>query len=118
VWGSTILACVFVYAWSTAAFGLRFSNLTNRGIITDGPYRWLKHPAYVSKNLSWWLISVPFIAGAGWVTAVVSCLMMGAVNLIYYLRAKTEERHLRADPAYRAYEAYIDRNGLFARLLK
>ncbi len=36
IWGSVILALVFVYAWSTAAFGLRFSNLTNRGIITNG----------------------------------------------------------------------------------
>ncbi|MFO0994160.1 MAG: isoprenylcysteine carboxylmethyltransferase family protein [Hyphomicrobiales bacterium] len=117
IWGSMILGLVFIYAWSTASFGLRFSNLTNRGIITDGPYRWLKHPAYVSKNLSWWMISVPFIAGAGWVTAVVSCIMMAAVNLIYYLRAKTEERHLRADPAYREYEAYIARCGLWALLL-
>jgi protein-S-isoprenylcysteine O-methyltransferase Ste14 len=114
IWGSLILALVFVYAWSTAAFGLRFSNLTNRGIITNGPYRWMKHPAYVCKNLSWWMISVPFIAGAGWVTAVVSCIMLGAVNVIYYLRAKTEERHLRADPAYRDYEAYMAEHSLWA----
>ncbi len=40
--------------------------------------------------------------------------MMAAVNLIYYLRAKTEERHLRADPAYREYEAYIAEHGLWA----
>ena len=117
LWGSMILGLVFVYVWSTAAFGLRFSNLTNRGIITNGPYRWLKHPAYVSKNLSWWMISVPFIAGAGWLTAVVSCLMLGAVNLIYYLRAKTEERHLSADPVYREYMAFMAQHGLFARLL-
>jgi len=117
MWGTLILCLVFIYSWSTAAFGLRFSNLTNRGIITNGPYRWLKHPAYVCKNLSWWMISVPFIAGAGWVTAIVSCIMLGAVNMIYYLRAKTEERHLRADPAYREYEAYMARFGLWAKLL-
>ncbi len=116
LWGSAILFLLFIYVWSTAAFGLRFSNLTHRGIITDGPYRWVKHPAYLAKNLSWWMISVPFIAGAGWLVAVQSCLMLGAANLIYYLRARTEERHLAADPVYRAYQDYIAAHGLFARL--
>jgi hypothetical protein len=116
LWGSAILFLVLVYVWATAAFGLRFSNLTNRGIITHGPYRWVKHPAYLAKNLSWWMISVPFIAGAGWMTAIQSCIMLGAVNLIYYLRAKSEERHLSADPVYRDYQSYIARQGLFARV--
>jgi protein-S-isoprenylcysteine O-methyltransferase Ste14 len=116
LWGSVILALVLIYVWSTAAFGLRFSNLTHRGIITSGPYRWSKHPAYLSKNLSWWLISVPFIAGAGWLQAVQSCLLLGGVNLIYFVRARTEERHLRSDPVYSDYADYIDREGLFARL--
>jgi len=116
LWGSAILLLVFIYVWSTAAFGLRFSNLTHRGIITAGPYRWVKHPAYMAKNLSWWMISVPFIAGGSWLLAIQSCLMLGAVNLIYYLRAKTEERHLAADPVYRDYQDYIARHGLFARV--
>jgi protein-S-isoprenylcysteine O-methyltransferase Ste14 len=115
-WGSAILFLVFIYVWSTAAFGLRFSNLTHRGIITDGPYRWVKHPAYLAKNLSWWLISIPFVSGAGWLIAIQSCIMLGTANLIYYLRAKTEERHLAADPVYRDYQDYIATQGLFARL--
>lgn len=118
LWGSAILLLVFIYVWSTAAFGLRFSNLTHRGIITSGPYRWVKHPAYLAKNLSWWLIAVPFIAGAGWVTAAQSCLLLGAANLVYYLRARTEERHLDADPVYRDYQAFIAEHGLVARALK
>jgi protein-S-isoprenylcysteine O-methyltransferase Ste14 len=116
LWGSLILALVFIYLWSTAAFGLRFSNLTHRGIITNGPYRWSKHPAYIAKNLSWWLISVPFIAGAGFAQAVQSCLLLGGVNLVYFLRARTEERHLSRDPVYRDYAAAIARDGLIARL--
>jgi protein-S-isoprenylcysteine O-methyltransferase Ste14 len=114
LWGVAILVMVAIYAWSTAAFGLRFSNLTHRGIITNGPYRWSKHPAYLSKNLSWWMISVPFIAGAGWLQAVQSCLLLGGVNLIYFLRARTEERHLSADPMYRDYAAFITAHGLLA----
>jgi protein-S-isoprenylcysteine O-methyltransferase Ste14 len=117
-WGTAILVLVGIYVLATVAFGLRFSNLTNRnrGIITSGPYRWVKHPAYLAKNLSWWLISVPFVAGAGWVVAVQSCALLVCVNLIYFLRAKTEERHLRADPAYRDYEAFIAEHGLVAVL--
>ena len=60
LWGSAILALVAIYVWATIAFGARFSNLTHRGIITAGPYRFTKHPAYLAKNLSWWLITLPF----------------------------------------------------------
>lgn len=116
IWGAAILVLTFVYTWSSVAFGPRFSNLTNRGIITSGPYSWTKHPAYLSKNLSWWLISVPFIAIAGWPTALVQCACMLAVNAIYWIRAKTEERHLMRDEAYREYAAWIRRNGIFRRL--
>jgi len=115
-WGTLILALVFVYVWSTAAFGLRFSNLTNRGIVTSGPYRWLKHPAYISKNLSWWLISVPFISALGWNVALQSCLLLACANLVYFLRAKTEERHLSQDPAYREYSAFMAEHGLVSML--
>jgi protein-S-isoprenylcysteine O-methyltransferase Ste14 len=114
-WGALIILAVAIYALSTVVFGLRFSNLTNRGIVSTGPYRWSKHPAYISKNLSWWMISLPFVAGAGWQVALQSSLLLGIVNLIYYLRARTEERHLMADPAYREYAAFIARHGLFAK---
>ena len=76
LWGSAILALVAIYVWATMAFGLRFSNLTNRGIITSGPYRWVKHPAYLCKNLSYWLISVPFLTSSDWSVAVKSCLLL------------------------------------------
>jgi hypothetical protein len=61
-WGFAIMILHVVYVWSICSFGCRFSNLTNRGIITHGPYRYLKHPAYLSKNIAWWLMSVPFVA--------------------------------------------------------
>ncbi|WP_292317365.1 isoprenylcysteine carboxylmethyltransferase family protein [Mesorhizobium sp.] len=114
LWGSIILALVLVYVWATISFGLRFSNLTNRGIITNGPYRWVKHPAYLCKNISWWMISVPFLSTAGWTVAVQSCLLLAGVNAVYWLRALTEERHLAADPAYREYQDFIARRGLWA----
>jgi protein-S-isoprenylcysteine O-methyltransferase Ste14 len=118
IWGTAIIALVFCYALSTIAFGLRFSNLTNRGIITSGPYRFTKHPAYITKNLSFWMVSVPFIEPMGWQAALTHCFALGAVNLLYFMRAKTEERHLMSDPDYRAYAEWIARNGLFARITR
>ena len=114
VWAAMLLALVFVYSWSTVAFGLRFSNLTHRGIVTDGPYALTKHPAYLSKNLFWWMSAAP-LAGAAWDDAARQCLLMALVSGIYLVRARTEERHLSADPAYRAYAAWIAEHGMFAR---
>jgi protein-S-isoprenylcysteine O-methyltransferase Ste14 len=117
-WGILIVSCTLTYGLSTAAFGLRFSNLTNRGIITDGPYRFTKHPAYLSKNLSWWLISVPMFSELGWPAAIRNCCLLAATNLVYFARARTEERHLSQDPAYVAYALWIDEHGIFRHLSK
>jgi hypothetical protein len=111
-WGTAILALSAIYIWATLSFGGRFSNLTHRGIITNGPYRFTKHPAYIAKNLSWWMISVPFIVADDWAMAVRRCLLLGLMNFVYYLRAKTEERHLGVDPVYAQYASWIDRHGL------
>ncbi|MCB1884969.1 MAG: DUF1295 domain-containing protein [Geminicoccaceae bacterium] len=113
-WGSGLVLLTAVYAWATVIFGMRFSNLTHRGILTNGPYRFFKHPAYVSKNLFWWGVHMPFIAVTTSLDAWQNVLLILVTNLVYYLRAKTEERHLRADPVYRQYEAWIAQNGIVA----
>ncbi|MGD0643253.1 MAG: hypothetical protein ABSC22_21135 [Roseiarcus sp.] len=112
VWGTSILALVVVYVWATIMFGCRFSNLTHRGVLTNGPYRFTKHPAYISKNLSWWLISLPFMTG-GVLAGMRNCLLLLILNGIYVIRAWTEERHLRRDPDYVAYAHWMEENGLF-----
>jgi protein-S-isoprenylcysteine O-methyltransferase Ste14 len=111
VWGTVIILLSLLYGASTVAFGLRFSNLTHRGIITSGPYRFSKHPAYLSKNLSWWLISVPFAIGQDGFMAVRHCLLLLLLNGIYFLRARTEERHLSRDPTYVAYALWMNDHG-------
>jgi isoprenylcysteine carboxyl methyltransferase (ICMT) family protein YpbQ len=113
IWGSIILIIVFIYSLASVFFGLRFSNLTNRGIITNGPYRWTKHPAYWAKNISWWLISVPFLVHADIELAARQCLMLAGLNTIYFLRARTEESHLSTDEKYVEYANWINKNGLF-----
>lgn len=117
--GFLLVALTAVYAWATVAFGIRFSNLTHRGVLTHGPYAWTKHPAYVSKNLFWWLATLPFLATTGNLTDVVrNSFVMGVVAGVYYWRARTEERHLSADPAYVAYADWMERNGPLPRALR
>jgi len=116
LWGSLILLTIVVYVWATIAFGGRFSNLTHRGIITNGPYRFSKHPAYLAKNLSWWLISMPFMLNGSVLQSARCCALLAMLNGIYYLRAKTEERHLSLDPVYAQYARWIDEHGLLRAL--
>ncbi|HEX7965642.1 MAG TPA: isoprenylcysteine carboxyl methyltransferase [Gammaproteobacteria bacterium] len=111
-WGGVILLLTAVYLWATLAFGCRFSNLTHRGILTNGPYRFSKHPAYLAKNLSWWLVAVPFLAEGGAWDGALRCLMLLGVNALYWLRARTEERHLSRDPVYVQYALWMEEHGL------
>lgn len=96
-----------IYTSATVVFGLRFSNLTHRGIITTGPYAYVRHPAYAAKNFSWWCVMFPvalYNAGAQKsVAPLVQVIGLVALSFIYYMRALTEEKHLRRDPEYRAY---------------
>ena len=117
-WGIAILSLLFIYSLATVCLGIRFSNLTYRGLITSGPYRYTKHPAYVAKNLSWWLVSVPFITNGGITTAITHCVLLLGVNFIYYQRAVTEENHLSNYPEYRAYALAMNQRSIFRPLVK
>ncbi|MDJ0977089.1 MAG: isoprenylcysteine carboxylmethyltransferase family protein [Erythrobacter sp.] len=114
LWAAWIVALTALYAWATFIFGIRFSNLTYRGVITNGPYRFTRHPAYLSKNLYWWCFSMPFLAIGGSPADVArNCFFLLCVNAIYYWRARTEEAHLLAEDAkYRAYHAWMEEHGL------
>lgn len=114
IWAALVTGTWLVYWLSTASFGLKFSNLSWRGLIDRGPYRYTKHPAYLAKNLYWWLHTVPFIGVQDWLDLLRNFLGLTFVSLVYYLRAKTEEAHLLAFPEYAAYSVRIEREGLFA----
>lgn len=116
MWATLVTGTWLVYWLATASFGLKFSNLSWRGLIDRGPYRYTKHPAYLAKNLYWWLHTVPFIGVQDWLDLLRNFVGLTFVSLVYYLRAKTEEAHLLAFPEYAAYSARIEREGLFARV--
>jgi protein-S-isoprenylcysteine O-methyltransferase Ste14 len=86
-----------IYASATVSFGFKFSNLTNRGIITRGPYKLVRHPAYLCKCLAWWLEHTPTLT-------LTKAFFLTLLCGVYALRAWTEERHLGMDPDYREYK--------------
>ncbi|MBX4924503.1 methyltransferase family protein [Rhizobium binae] len=114
LWSAAMLFCALIYVWATIAFGPRFSNLTHRGIITSGPYRFIKHPAYISKNIAWWLFAAPSFIASGFAEGLARAGMLAIVTLIYIMRARAEERMLSRDPAYRDYAERVAAHGLLA----
>lgn len=91
-----IILLLLIYVGATLALGTKCSNLTNRGIVSRGPYSIIRHPAYISKNLAWWLTLFPIMT-------IPAFLSMLAWSFIYHIRTLTEEKHLKQDPDYIAY---------------
>jgi hypothetical protein len=58
------------------------------------------------------MVSIPFIPHNGWEEALRHSLLLGCVNTIYFLRARTEERHLSRDPTYVAYALWMNDHGI------
>jgi protein-S-isoprenylcysteine O-methyltransferase Ste14 len=108
----SLLVLMAIYSWASVALGFKASNLTNRGIVARWPYSMVRHPAYVAKNLAWWIGAMPTLyvlwslnnmRGLCYALLSLSCW-----SLIYALRALTEERHLLfADNGYAEYMAKV-----------
>jgi protein-S-isoprenylcysteine O-methyltransferase Ste14 len=89
-----------IYAGATVAFGAKFSNLTNRGIISRGPYAYIRHPAYTTKCMAWWLEHLARLTPQ-------TALALIGLCCVYACRAWTEERHLSQDPEYLEYKKKV-----------
>ena len=114
IWAFLIATTWLIYWLSTVSFGLRFSNLSWRGLVDGGPYRYTKHPAYISKNIYWWLHTVPFFGVSNSLDLTRNLLGLIFVSFVYYLRAKTEEQHLLVFNEYKEYYERINKNGIFS----
>ena len=78
------------------------------GIVTSGPYRWVRHPNYVGVVME--VFSLPMIHTA-WITAIFGTL--GYFEILRR-RVKIEDSVLMANPAYR--NAMGDKPKFFPRL--
>ncbi|WP_171016473.1 isoprenylcysteine carboxylmethyltransferase family protein [Pseudomonas sp. D(2018)] len=105
-----MLVLMAIYTWASVALGFKASNLTNRGIINKGPYKYVRHPAYAAKNLSWFVGGLPLaltIAQENLQQGLLALIGMLCWIGIYVMRAITEERHLSSDPDYKEYMSKV-----------
>lgn len=101
-----ILVLMSIYSWASIALNLKASNLTNRGIVWKGPYRWVRHPAYAAKNMAWLIGAIPILTNRWNMSTYEFLIALFSVitwSYIYYLRSITEENHLMADEEYIRY---------------
>lgn len=73
------------------------------GVVTAGPYRWVRHPNYVAVIIE--LFSLPMIYAA-WITALWGTL---AYSCILIRRIATEESVLLTNPEYQSQMAWKPR---------
>jgi methyltransferase len=78
-------------------------NALSLGVVTRGPFRWVRHPNYVAVFVE--LLALPLIHAA-YVTAV-----LGAIAHVFVLarRISFEEQFLLSDPVYRETMAHKPR---------
>jgi methyltransferase len=86
-------------------------NSAPLGVVTTGPYRWIRHPNYLAVLVE--LLALPLIHSA-WLTAAAGTI---ACWRVVRQRLKVEEPVLIADPLYRATMSFKPRfvPRLFAR---
>src|SRR5579863_1694206 len=99
------MIALFVFAnivrwWVIRTLGQHWNvevmDSTRLGVITTGPFRYVRHPNYAAVFVE--MIALPLIHTA-WITAIAgSCLHLWAIRK----RLEAEEPPLLADPEYRA----------------
>ena len=97
LWLALLLGAQGLRVSSMLALGerwhVRIWVVPGMALVTSGPYRFLRHPAYVGVTLE--LLAAPLLFGA-WRTAIV----VGALNaLALFIRIRAEERALRGSGA-------------------
>jgi len=106
-----LLTLMSIYARASISLWLKASNLTNRWIITKWPYKYIRHPAYITKNLAWWIWWLPLLLSNIYIwnykMFFIVFLSLITWSFIYYLRAITEENHLNKDKDYLEYKKKV-----------
>jgi protein-S-isoprenylcysteine O-methyltransferase Ste14 len=72
----------------------------NRGIVSKGPFRWVRHPIY----FGWLILSIGYAMSFASERNVV---LIAATLPFMVWRINQEESHLRADPDYRSYVGLV-----------
>lgn len=96
--GGVILANA-LRIWAIFSLGVhwnvRIVDSTNRGVVTSGPYHWIRHPNYVAVFVE--LTLLPLVQGA-WITAACGAALH---VLVLQRRILLEEQVLMKNQNYR-----------------
>lgn len=104
--GASMLFVSAIRASKKARLWYAFEGRSPSTLVTDGPYRYLRHPFYVSYLVLW----------CGWALttfSLVSILPVMIIALVYVRAAKGEEATIAASPLAHDYAAYKRRAGFF-----
>lgn len=83
------IASLSLLLWTDTYIRRQFSgDLNRRFLMTDGPFRYIRHPRHLSLIASKFGAALVFASAAGWVLAV-------AWLLLFLRRIRLEEPHLR-----------------------
>ena len=110
--GGIVLYCVacVLFCWASVsvkgkAFTLAYCPGCPPAVVSSGPYRWVRHPFYLSYTLAWLAVVIA--------TADVRLLVTVAIMLGFYVGAAYgEERRMLRGPTADQYRAYRRHVGL------
>lgn len=89
--GALTLASHGLFRWAIAValrhrFAVAFADARPAEVTTEGPYRWLAHPLYVSYAATWWALA----AGSTHWAPTAGAVLMSA----FYVSAALGENHV------------------------
>lgn len=100
VMGALFLASNLVRFWVIRTLGRHWNvqvmNSAPLGVVSSGPYRWVRHPNYSAVFVE--LIALPLIHTA-WITAIGAAI---GNTWVLHSRLSAEDRMLLSNPAYQA----------------
>jgi protein-S-isoprenylcysteine O-methyltransferase Ste14 len=109
--GLVLMSSLSLYEWARRTiwgrrFGLGWGEHVPETLCEDGPYRYVRHPLYVSYVLAFLAV---FIALPHWITTITLLF-----NLALFVDvARRDERVIAASALAASYAAYRERTGMF-----
>ena len=99
-----IMTLIILRVWTVFNLGSKCSNLTYRGVVSNGMYAIIRHPHYFLKLITWWILFIPF-----YYEYPEGAYLLGMIvwTSVYIIRLITEERHLSQYEEYRAYQQKV-----------
>ena len=92
---------IYLQLWAKVALGKSFGLLpANRGVVTTGPSRWLRHPMY----LGYFVNHVGFLLCT---FSLYNCALYVALYVMVIFRLFKEEELLSQDAAYQLYRQKV-----------